>query len=72
MEKNFVLRTKRIDSYFTGRLVKYDGEWQVVCINYAGGKPPILDVLDFRTKTKKEMNEKLSRFKAKYKLISRP
>lgn len=70
-KKEIVLRTKKINCYFRGYLTKYDEEWQVFCTSYAGGTPDILQIIDWRTRTKSEMQSKIKKFKNKYKLVSR-
>lgn len=66
----FVLRTKKIDSYFRGKILLWNDEFSVVCVSYCGGTPPILDILDYRAKTKEKIFRKIKKFKAKWKLIS--
>jgi len=73
MEK-IILRTKKIQFYFRGRIIKSDGEWIVMCDTYSGGSqgPDILKILDYKEKSKAKLLEKIKAFKSKHKLISKP
>lgn len=71
-KKEFVLRTKKVKAYFRGYLKKWDNEWHIICTSCAGGPtPPLLDMIDWRTKTKKEMLAKIKKLKKKHNLTSR-
>jgi len=69
-KNEFVLRTRKIDTYFRGRIVFTHDSWEVVCASCSGGSVPVLDIIDYRAKTKKLILEKIQKFKTKYNLIS--
>ncbi len=70
-KNEFILRTRKVESYFRGKIKLWDGEWHITCSSYAGGIPSILPILDFRAKTKKMILDKIQKFKTKHKLISK-
>lgn len=67
----FVLRTRKIESYFRGKLIFNTNEkWGIICLSYSGGNVPILNILEYRGKTQKKLIEKIKKFKKKHKLLS--
>lgn len=75
LKNTVVLRTKKIESYFRGVLRKgyfpAEGKykWYVDCESYAGGKPNILQITDYRTTSKKALLGKIREYKRKHSLI---
>lgn len=68
--KEFILHTKKLTFYFRGRIVLYDRKYQIVCISYGGGPRYADEIFDWKTKTKKEMLQKIKRFKLRHNLLS--
>lgn len=72
-----IIRTKRIDQYFSGEIINgyfpFDARnyFYVSCNSFAGGgrKVSLLDVLDYKEKTKTALIEKLKKFANRNKLI---
>lgn len=75
-EKQFFIRTKKIDTYFTGKIVHgvfpfESGKWfYIECLSYAGGSAPTLELTDYKEKDEEKLIKKVKEFCKKHKLIT--